>query len=326
MAEEHHNIFPERVFKGHHDCIHNVAISSDGNYIATASDDKTAKIWNIHTGKEVLTCTGHVDIVFSVVFTPTKHRNNDSRLLYLVTGSYDSTAILWEVNLPHETATPIRTFKGHSGNISCVVVSIDDRYLITGSSDNTAKRWNLQTGEELQTFVGHTNFVTAIALSLDGRLLVTGSADDTAKLWDVEHYTVGKNPIVTFHGHSGGSIVMSITAVALSVDSKYLVTGAEDGTVILWDVDMGSEIRSFRHSVNSVNSIALSPNSCRYVITGSGDHTAKLWDLKTGKSIQRFVGHKHVVTSVAVSSDGQFLVTSSWDETASVWKMYVPDW
>ncbi len=197
---------------------------------------------------------------------------------------------------------------GHRSNVTSVAISSDGRYLVTGSYDDKAKLWDVNTGKEIRVFSGHSGPVKSVAISSDGRYLVTGSEDKTAKLWDVRS---GKE-IRVFSGHSG-----PVNSVAIGSDVRYVMTGSSGATAKLWDLKSGKEIRTFSGNSDWSSSVVFSSDG-RYIVIG-GDNTAKLRDMKSGKGIQTFSGHSAIVISAAISSDGRYVVTGSRDKTAKLW-------
>ena len=110
----------------------------------------------------------------------------------------------------------------------------------------------------------------------------------------------------------------AVSSVAFSPDGKLVLTGSEDNTAKLWDLN-GRKIQSFSGHDTTVISVAFSPDG-KTVLTGSWDKTAKLWDLN-GREIQSFSGHADAVRSVAFSPDGKTVLTGSWDKTAKLWDL-----
>jgi WD40 repeat protein len=107
-----------------------VAFSPNGKYVATASDDKTARLWNVASGQEVFQFIGHTNQVKSVAFSPNG--------LYLLTGSDDTTARLWNVS----TGREVRSFVSHTAPVRSVAFTPDGLHVLTGSGDKTARIWD----------------------------------------------------------------------------------------------------------------------------------------------------------------------------------------
>ena len=134
--------------------------------------DKTAKVWEAASGRELLTLRGHSDAIWSVAFSPDGQR--------IATASDDGTARVWEAASGKELVK----FKGHTASIRSVAFSPDGQRTVTGSYDQTAKVWEAASGHELLTLKGHTGFINSVAFSPDGQRIVTGSKDATAKVWE----------------------------------------------------------------------------------------------------------------------------------------------
>jgi WD40 repeat protein/serine/threonine protein kinase len=197
-----------------------VAFSPDGKLLATASDDLTAKIWDISSGKELFTLSGHdhapvsippFDGVIQVGFSPDGKR--------LVTAGGDGTVKVWDTS----QYTELFTLEAHPGSaVIDVTFSPDGAQLLTGSFDGPAKLWDVATGKELLTLSGHTGGVYGVAFTPDGTRLVTGSEDATTKVWDAETGQI----LLTLTGHTLG-----ILDIAISPDGKYLATASQDGSI-----------------------------------------------------------------------------------------------
>ncbi|MBI5927671.1 MAG: protein kinase [Chloroflexi bacterium] len=118
-----------------------------------------------------------------------------------------------------------------------------------------------------------------------------------------------------FAGHAG-----RVLATAISPDGRYLATGGDDKTIILWDIESGNIVRRFQGHTNWVRSVAFSPDG-RTILSGSEDNTLILWDVETGEQIRQFKGHTNTVFSVAFSPDGQRALSGSGDTTLILWNV-----
>ncbi|MBT4865890.1 MAG: protein kinase [Planctomycetaceae bacterium] len=206
--------FPKETLalKGHEGVVRSVAFSPDGKRIVSGGNDKTVRVWDTLTGKEVRTLSGHTQWVSSVAFSPDGKR--------IVSGSIDGIR-LWNSS----TGQEIRTLRKVGGAVNSVEFSSDGKWIVSGHgwSDGAVsqmKLWDAATGGNTKTLVGHSHLITAVAFSPDGKWIVSGSADKTIKLWDAE---TGQNT-KTLVGHSD-----YITRVAFSPDGKSIVSGSLDG-------------------------------------------------------------------------------------------------
>ena len=285
--------------RGHSNSVNSVAFSPDGRQILSGSYDRTIKLWDAATGREIRTFTGHSAAVWSVGFSPEGTR--------IVSGSGDYTIKLWDA----ATGREIRTFTGHSGSVYSARFSPEGTRIVSGSYDRTIKLWEVSTGREIRTLSGHSGSVLSVAFSPDGTRIVSGSGDYTIKLWD----TATGREIRTFSGHSG-----SVISVAFSPDGTRIVSGSWDKTIKLWDTATGREIRTFRgHSFSDfANSVAFSLDG-NQIVSSSDDKTIKLWDAATIREIRTFRGHSNRVYSAAFSPDGARIVSGSQDTTVRLW-------
>ena len=118
---------------------------------------------------------------------------------------------------------------GHTDCVNSVTVSNDDRWIVSGSDDNSVHVWDASTGVELMELKGHTNYVFSVAVSSDSKWIVSGSLDNSVRVWDV---STGLE-LEKLKGHTG-----YVISVAFSNDGRQIVSGSSDGSVRVWDVSM----------------------------------------------------------------------------------------
>ena len=277
--------------------VNSVALSPDESILASASDNKTIRLWNLETGQAISTITGHSQGVTSVAFNP------DGTIL--ATASGDRTIKLWNLNDYQE----ICTFSGHSHAVKSVAFGPQGHLLASGSWDKTIKLWDVQTGVQESTLTGHGLQVASVAFSPCGQFLASASFDRTIRLWELPSGL--SSPLC---GHS-----WAVFAVAFSPDGKTLATGGGDNTVILWDLKTEKPLYTLLGHSWSVVAVAFSPDG-ETLVTGSWDKTINLWQVSTGKAIATFTGHLDSVTSVAISPSGEIIASGSKDKTVKLWQ------
>ncbi len=111
-----------------------------------------------------------------------------------------------------------------------------------------------------------------------------------------------------------------INSIAFSPDSQTIATGNDDGSISLWEVATGQEVKRLAGHTESVWSVAYSPDG-KTLASGSGDKTVRVWEVATGQEVKRLAGHTSRVGSVAYSPDGKTLASGSDDKTVRVWEV-----
>ncbi|KAL5118665.1 hypothetical protein ACEQ8H_003342 [Pleosporales sp. CAS-2024a] len=270
----------------------------------------------------------------------------------LMTGSYDATVKIWDIN----TGEEIRTLTGHTQGIRCL--QFTESTLITGSLDNTIKMWNWHTGELLRTLPGHSNGV--IGLHMAGKLLASGSSDHTILVHNFNN--MSRTRLI---GHTDW-----VNSVKIDLPSRTLLSASDDLTVRLWDLDTATCLKVYEaHSgqvqqvlplphefeideddftpskkgnISDTTSLASDginpsglghsslpgvasffpndpdrPNPPAYMLTGSLDGTIVLWHVPSGRVVHKFLGHVEGIWSLA--ADSLRMVSGAEDKTIKIW-------
>ena len=289
-----------RILEGHTGPIHAVAVTPDGKYVISGSDDHILRVWDIESGEELRTLEGHTDSVSAVAVTP------DGK--HAISASWDKTLRVWDI----ESGEELRTLEGHTNSVFAVAVTPDGKHAISASWDKTLRVWDIESGEELRTLEGHTNSVFAVAVTPDGKHAISGSWT-TTKVWDIN----SAEEIQTLEGHTD-----LVCAIAVTPDGKHAISKSRDKTIRVWNIESVEEIQTPEGHTNSVFAVAVTPDG-KHAISASWDKTLRVWDIESGEEIQRLVGHTNSVDAVAVTPDGKHAISGSLDKTIRVWNIEI---
>jgi len=276
-------------------CCGDTTQSSD---VAGESTAKTSLQLDIKTG------------IASFAFSPSGKRT--------LTGDNDNVVRLWNF----ESGDCLREFKGHEGNLLAVGTDLsgavwsvawsdDERIALSGSTDGTARLWDVESAECIRVLEGHKGIVHGVALHADQNRALTVSWDRTLRLWDLET----EKCIRIFEGHPNNA-----KTVAWSIDGRHAMSGDPNGTIRYWDVDNGKCLNLLKGHSDQVRSLDWSGDD-RHVLSGAMDDTVRLWDVKTGRCLRVFEGHTSDVTCVAWSGDQVLAVSGSADNTVRLWEV-----
>ncbi|KAI0205390.1 WD40-repeat-containing domain protein [Astrocystis sublimbata] len=329
-----------------------LATNSEDIRIVSVSNpgDSTTIVSSEYFGQDIALLKGHDDIIITLDVDWSGH--------WVATGAKDNTAKIWRVDPRTNSYICWTTFQGHAESVSAVAfprvrpvdgskahadpLSHPPQFLLTGSSDQTIKKWEIpkeqQNGAKSgirasYTRKAHDKDINAIDVSNNAQLFASASQDKVVKIWSIEEGEVQG----ILRGHRRG--VWSVSFAPLntpvlqgeqgSVSGKgVVITGSGDKTIKLWSLTDYTCLRTFEGHSNSVLKVtwlSIPPSEERskkpmLIASAGGDGLVKVWDVNSGENECTLDNHEDRVWALAVHPDTNMIVSGSGDSTVTFWK------
>ena len=288
-----------RTFRGHTGPVNSVVISADGRWVLSGSSDKTARLWRVASGCCLRTFSGHPQPVSSVFLSP------DGR--WALSAGGGQMLMLWNVELlcggPRRFVAPL---------LACQVTSSEEA---GRAQSEFAELCNLARAALGKGRCAEALDLVRAARALPGYEVAKESLDLGTQ---VGSRCLRRAPqrawcMQTFEGHLG-----DVCCVWLTSDGRWAISGSQDKTVRLWQVDTARWVQICEGHADWVRSLVVGPDG-RWAISASWDRTLRLWELATGRCVRVLQGHGKYVNSVALSADGRLALSGSEDKTLRLW-------
>lgn len=212
------------ILRGHSDSVRSISFSSDGQFIVSASEDRTVRLWDAKTGRQIgLPMRGHTSYVYSAYFSPDGKR--------IVSASEDKTIRIWDTETRRQIGRPL---EGHTWAVLCASFSPDGKRIVSGSFDKTIRIWDATTGMQIgKPLIGHSWPVYSVSYSPDGKHIVSASEDMTIRIWEAD---TGRQ-FLQLEGHK-----KNVRSAYYSPDGKCIVSASGDKTIRIWSAKTGRKL------------------------------------------------------------------------------------
>ncbi|BAY22501.1 WD-40 repeat protein [Calothrix sp. NIES-2100] len=289
--------------EAHSQEVNAVSFSHDGKILASASDDRTIKIWRAD-GKLINTITTNQNRFTYLAFSP------DDKLI--AAASTDKSIKLYNID-----GKFIKAFIGHTDWVNSIDFSPDGKMLVSASRDKTLKLWRID-GTIINTWNAHNGWVNTVSFSPDNQIIASGGEDNVVKLWRT---TDGKL-LQTLSGHKE-----RVTCVKFTPDGKIIASASGDKTVNLWN-RQGKILQTLEGHTNQINSISFSPDG-KMLASADDDAVVQIWNNQDTSPIeytinQTLKGHGGRINSISFSQDGKMIASASADKTVRLWQVNNP--
>jgi len=284
--------------------------SGDKNLLATVTDDRRIKVWDLAARRVVVEFEGHSRTpIISITFS------RDGKWLASASSSNsassDNSVKLWDVE--SRNPKPIRTLHRYSYGARGVAFSSDGRQLFSSGTESMIRVWDVATGAEAAApLEGHAAWGGPLATAPDGLSLASAAGDSTVIIWNMISRKLERRLL----GHSA-----PVHSLAISPDGRILASGAWDRTIRLWDMKTGQQLSLLRGHRSFTDSLGFSPDG-QWLVSQSRDGLVKLWPVTPGLEGNALTGGSEWLQDVALSPDGRHLASVATGSSAvNLWDL-----
>jgi serine/threonine protein kinase len=220
--------------------------------------------------------------------------------------------IVWDL----KTNQALRTFNKHGRGIHVwgLAVSADGKQALSGDEKGKIFLWNVATGQQVRAFANPTPGVGHLAFMGDRQRFVSLDDAGNVRIWDL---VSGDSKVsLNVPVHEGDYYFPK----AFSAEANRLLIGQGDGSLLLWDVETGEQLRRWKGHNAPVTTVSFSRDTCR-ALSGDRESVLRLWDLKTEKEVAALAGHAGPVRSAVFTPDGRRALSGGADKTVRLWDL-----
>jgi WD40 repeat protein len=309
----------ERRFIGHESPVRCLAVSPDGKWLLSGCGqpgtvngrpievkDRSIRLWDLQTGKELRKMVGHTDTVYAVAFSPDGTK--------AVSGGSDGTIRIWDLETGQET----KRITGHATIVNSVGYFSDGQRIYSAGTDSTVWIWDVKTGTELRRFGPMVRAINAVALSVDESAFFAGGT--IGEIWNRQ---IESGKLVDSFKQRG-----KIHSLAVSPTQERLIVSTSHIPIKLIDTETGDTLVEFEgHTSYEVYCSRFTSDGQRFASCG-GDRTLRIWDAESGEQLGLVEGFPDGLNAVVVTPDDKHVIAAgggrypgSYDYTIRMWSL-----